>query len=196
LIGEAVGLGIRHALEGWQNEGAGGAGGGRTEQKADARLIDSGIGWRRLREDHVRIAGSVKVRESAEIEVVAAQRDGSKALRLTGYIGDGDLLRAETLSYADLPAVADARAGGGRLREDAADRNDGGVELVFKIDAEAGMEGCIASFSKRHVREIGDGGFAGMQRQAQRDCRGEKHHHEKTENAERETETMLHGDSG
>ena len=62
LISKTIGFRIGHALKRRQNESAARAIGGGAEQKADSRLIDTGVGRWCLCEHHIRVAGCVKMR--------------------------------------------------------------------------------------------------------------------------------------
>ena len=108
--------------------------------------------------------------DGAEVERHAADVHGGVALRLADDVGDGDLLRAEAFGDADLPLVADARAGGGGLREDAAGGDGGGVELVLDVEVEAAVQRGVEASADGQAGEVGDGDLAAVEGEAQRDA--------------------------
>ncbi len=162
------------ADEGGHEEGFGGIGGGAEEQ-IDAGLIEAGVGGRGLGEDGVGVAGCVDVGEGAEFELELADVHGGLLDGLADDVGDGDVLGTEAFGDADLPAVADARAGCGGLGEDAADGDGGGVELVLDVEIDAGAEGGLAGFGDGHPGEVGDGDFVAVEGDAEGDAGGDEH---------------------
>ncbi len=173
-------------------EGAGGRGGGGAQQEVDAGLVNAGVGGRGLGEDHVGVAGSIDVGESAEVELVTADVDGGLANGLADDRGDGYLLRAEGDRNADLPAMADSGAGSGGLRKHSTGGDGGGVKAVFDVEVNAGIEGGGAGFADGHAGEVGDRDLVAVEGDAQGDGRRKEHDGEHGESGERDAEVTLH----
>ncbi len=138
-------------------------------------MVDAGVGGWGLGEGHLGVAGGVDVGEGAEVERHASDVHGGVAEGLADDVGDGDLLGAEGLGDADLPAVADAGAGGGGLRKDTAGGDGGGVEAVFDVEVDAGFEGGGAGLADCHSGEVGDGDLVAVECDAEGDGGGEQH---------------------
>jgi hypothetical protein len=128
-----------------------------------------------LGEGHFGVARGVDVGEGSEVELGAADVHGGVAQRLADHVGDGDLLGAEADRDANLPAVADAGAGGRGLGEDVAGGDGGGVEAVLYVEIDAGLEGGRAGLADGHAGEVGDADFVAVESDAQGDCGGYKH---------------------
>ena len=108
-------------------------------------------------------------------------------------IRDGDLLRTETFGDADSPLAADGGARCGRLREDATGWRVGGVEAVFKIQAETEGAGVVAGFREGEASEVWDFDFAAVNGETHGDEGGEQSDDDHRQGAERGVEDAMDG---
>src|SRR5208283_290425 len=96
------------------------------------------------------------------------------------------------LGDADGPVAADAGAGCGVLREDAAGGDAGGVEAVLQGEVEAVARGEGGGLGDGEAGELGDLDLATVDGEAHGDERGDERHRDHGERAEHEGEDALH----
>ena len=129
----------------------------------------------------------------AEFEREAADVDGGGALGLPEDAGDGDLLGAEAFCDADGPLAADGGAGSGRLGEDASGRSVGGVEAVFKREAQAEGAGSAAGFGEGEAGERRNLDLVAVNGESHGDEAGDQHHQQHGKRAEEDVEEAVDG---
>jgi len=174
---------------------------GVCEEEADAGAVDaSGVGVGGLGDDGAGLAGGGDVGDGAEFEGDAADVDGGGAFGLADEVGDGDVLRAEAFGDADGPLAADGGTGDGGLGEDEAGWCGGGVEAIFKVEAEAEGAGFFAGFGDGEAGEVGDLDLAAVDGQTHSDEGGDESDHEHGQGSEEDVEetvdageSQLHG---
>ena len=103
-----------------------------------------------------------------------------------------DALRAERLGDADRPLAADAGAGRGVLREDAAGGNVAGVEAVLQVELQAFAAGGFAGVGDGEAGERGNDCLAAVDGEAHGDEGRDKRDGDHREGAQKECKNALH----
>ena len=129
--------------------------------------------------------------DGSELEAEAADGDGGGALGLADEVGDGDLLAAEALGDADDPFAADGGAWGGRLRDDAAGGDGGGVETILDVETEAEGFGFLRGVGEREAGERWDFDLAAVDGDTHGDVGGEERYSDHGDGAECDVEEAV-----
>ena len=145
-----------------------------------------------MRENDVSVARRGKVGDRAQVQLVAPQRHGGLPDGHAVRVGDRDLLGAQTFSHTHLPTVSHLGTGRGRLRQNASSGNGGGVELVFDVEVEAGVQGRLAGLAHGHAGEVGDRDLAAMQCDAESERRGKHRNDDHGQGSGSNAEESLH----
>jgi len=177
------------------DEAVGGGVVGVGYQEVDAGLLDAqGFGGRVLGDDGAGGGFGVgQVSGGAGLQAYAAQVEGGDALLVAEDAGDFDLLGAEALGDADAPLAADYRVGGGRLGEDVAGGDVGGVVAVVDLEVEAEAGGLAAGFGDGHVLEGGDADLRAVDGEVHGGDGGDQRHDDKRHEQERALEEVPDG---